>query len=170
MSFNTNPWDPDFKASFEVQQMGVVGSTKITPSHPSGSGQDSGGSSKEEDDNTIEQPIYGVTKKTIQVSYARYQVGIFNAPIRCMVWYVKVWDRDKLVRHMIPVAQGDMIYDYVMPANGMFDIVTETFYGNQNSGGTYEWLQGSSYHSYTNTLTVRPEEVYPLEVKDDPTI
>lgn len=170
MSFNTNPWDPEFKSSFEVQQMGVVGSTKDTPGHPSTAGHGSGGSQSQEWENTVEVPIYGITKKTIQVTYARYQVGVFNAPIRCMVWYVKVWDRDKLVRHMIPVAQGDMIYDYVMPANGMFDIVTETFYGNQNSGGTYEWVQGSSYHSYTNTRTVRPEEVYPLEVKDDPTI
>ena len=87
---NTNPWDPEFQSSFEVQEMGVVGSTKITPSHPSGSGQSSGGSSKEEDENTYQRPIYGLTKKTIQISYADYQTGTFNAPIRCMVWYLKV--------------------------------------------------------------------------------
>ena len=169
MFHNTNPWDPEFTASFEVQQMGVVGTTKITPVHPSTSGEGTGDTIAE-DENTVQQPIYGLTKKTVQVTYARYQAGIFNAPVRCMVWYVKVWDRDKLVRHMIPVAAGDMIYDYVMPANGMFDIITETFYGNQNNGGTYTYLMGSSYHTYSNTVTVEPEEVFPLEVKPDPTM
>ena len=49
-----------------------------------------------------------------------------------MIWYIKIWDRNKLVRNLIPVAEGDKIYDYIAPANGMFDLVTETFFGNQN--------------------------------------
>jgi hypothetical protein len=41
------------------------------------------------------------------------------------------------VRDLIPVAKGDKIYDYIMPENGMFDLVTEIFFGNSNDGGTY---------------------------------
>jgi hypothetical protein len=36
------------------------------------------------------------------------------------------------------VAKGDKIYDYIIPENGMFDLVTEIFFGNSNKGGTYE--------------------------------
>ena len=89
---------------------------------------------------------------------------------RTMVWYIKIWDRDRLVRNLIPVAEGDQIYDYVAPANGMFDTVTETFFTNANEGGTYKYtaLIDSSYGE--RTLVVKPEEVFPLRVNDDPTI
>lgn len=89
---------------------------------------------------------------------------------RTMVWYIKIWDRDRLVRNLIPVAEGDQIYDYVAPANGMFDTVTETFFTNVNEGGTYKYtsLSGGAYGE--QTLVVKPEEVFPLRVNDDPTI
>ena len=43
-----------------------------------------------------------------------------------------------MVRDLIPVAKGDKIYDYIMPENGLFDLVTEIFFGNSNEGGEYE--------------------------------
>ena len=91
---------------------------------------------------------------------------------RTMIWYVKIWDRDRLVRNLIPVAEGDQIYDYVAPANGLFDTVTETFYTNSNAGGTYKYLtlNGGGVAPLQHTLVVKPEEVFPLRVNDDPTI
>ena len=115
-------------------------------------------------------PIYETVKKTININHASYQGGVFNSPMRCMVWYVKIWDRDKLVRNLIPVAAGDQIYDYIMPSNGMFDLVTETFFGNQNKGGTYTTISGHSGNLSYNTITVTPDEIFPLEVIPDPTV
>jgi hypothetical protein len=57
-------------------------------------------------------------------------MNAFLPPIRTLIWYIKIWDRDRMVRNLIPVAEGDLVYDYIMPANGMFDLITETFYGN----------------------------------------
>lgn len=104
--------------------------------------------------------------------WAGVKVAPFPDVKRTMIWYVKIWDRDRLVRNLIPVAEGDQIYDYVAPANGLFDTVTETFYTNSNAGGTYKYvtLNGGGASPSQQTLIVKPEEVFPLRVNDDPTI
>lgn len=51
-----------------------------------------------------------------------------------IVWSIKIYDQDRLVRDLIPVAKNDVIYDYVMPDNGLFDLVTEIFFGDSNPG------------------------------------
>lgn len=50
------------------------------------------------------------------------------------IWGIKIYDRDRLVRDLIPVSAGDKVYDYVMPETGMFDLITEIFFGNKNPG------------------------------------
>ena len=113
------------------------------------------------------------------VKYCEYPVPVFPQLQACAIWSVKVWDRDRLVRDLIPVAKDDKIYDYIMPENGMFDLVTEIFFGNSNKGGTYtlntyfenenkgdgqaQLLPG------TKTITIKPEDVLPLWVCLDPT-
>ena len=57
----------------------------------------------------------------------------------CAIWHLKIYDRDRLVRDLVPVAEGDTIYDYQMPGNGLFDLVTEIFFGNSNEGGSYHF-------------------------------
>jgi len=70
--------------------------------------------------------------KTIAVAYAGMGIDTFPIPARLAVWHLKIWDQDRLVRDLVPVEQGEQIYDYTIPANGMFDRVTEIFFGNAN--------------------------------------
>ena len=48
--------------------------------------------------------------------------------------YLKIWSGSTLVRHFVPVPAGLVIGNYTVPSNGMFDIVTQTFYGNDGVG------------------------------------
>ena len=48
----------------------------------------------------------------------------------------QIWDNDVLVRDMVPVPACMRIGDFIVPENGMWDIVEQKFYGNANSTGT----------------------------------
>ena len=50
------------------------------------------------------------------------------------VKYLKIWSGDTLIRYMVPVPEGLVIGDYTVPSNGMFDIVSQTFYSNSGIG------------------------------------
>ena len=50
--------------------------------------------------------------------------------------YLKIWDNGTLVRDMVPVPACMKIGNFVVPENGMWDIVEQKFYGNANSTGT----------------------------------
>ena len=142
-----NPWDSNFTGSITTTVQVITGTM---------------------DDGT---PIYENKTTTKNIAYAKNIYSMYPCQLRTMIWYIKIWDRNKLVRNLIPVAKGDQIYDYIAPANGMFDLVTETFFGNQNKGGKYAQPQ---YHAGElvgmNYLEVTPEEVYPLKVELDPTV
>ena len=116
-------------------------------------------------------PIYTNVTVSKRINYAQNIYDVFPLPFRTMIWYIKIWDRNKLVRNLIPVAEGDQIYDYTAAHNGMFDIVTETFFYNQNSGGNYAT---PIYHegriTGTATKEVTPEDVFTLQVDPDPTV
>jgi hypothetical protein len=67
----------------------------------------------------------------------------------------------------VPVAEGDVIYDYTMPANGLFDLVTEIFFTNNNKGGTYSQINSSGD---TTTVEIGAGDVLPLRCIPDPMI
>ena len=47
----------------------------------------------------------------------------------------KIYDNNNnLVQYLVPVKQGLIIGNYTVPSNGLFDIVTQTFFANQGSG------------------------------------
>lgn len=50
------------------------------------------------------------------------------------VFFYKIWQDDVLVRYFVPVPCGLKIGDYVVPSNGMWDIVEQKFYGNMGTG------------------------------------
>ncbi|MFQ6730091.1 MAG: hypothetical protein ACLRFK_03535 [Alphaproteobacteria bacterium] len=52
------------------------------------------------------------------------------------VWLygIKMYENDVLVRHFVPVPCGLKIGDFVVPSNGMWDIVEQKFYGNMGTG------------------------------------
>ena len=110
------------------------------------------------------------------ILFASYPLPVFPQMTGCAVWHMKIYDRDRLVRDLIPVARGDIIYDYEMPDNGLFDLQTEIFFGNQNQGGNYHF-SGYSQDSILNTqgyvdadVSITSQEVYPLKTILDPTI
>lgn len=118
-------------------------------------------------------PIFQTQKQQKNVKYVDFPVPVYPSLEACAVWGVKIWDRDRLVRDMIPVAAGDKVYDYTMPANGLFDLVTEIFFGNANEGGEYTQkgyfsITGGALKEDVTTVTVKPEDVFPLWVILDP--
>lgn len=121
--------------------------------------------------------------KTVEkyVSYADFEIPVHPQLEGCAIWGLKIWDRDRLVRDLIPVAKGDKVYDYIMPENGMFDLITEIFFGNSNQGGEYElttYFPNQNINSEddpalalaTSKKIVKPEDVMPLWVMLDPAI
>lgn len=142
-----NPWAGDFTGTIAITTQVITGTM---------------------DDGT---PIYTNTTIYKNINYAKEIYDVYPCQLRTMIWYIKIWDRNKLVRNLIPVAEGDQIYDYIMPSNGMFDLVTETFFSNQNNGGDYAQprFRGGTFAGM-DYLTVSPDEVYKLEVANDPTV
>ncbi len=54
---------------------------------------------------------------------------------RTMNWYdVVIYNGDTLLGHFIPVPAGMVIGNYTVPANGMWDVVGQKFYGNSGTG------------------------------------
>ena len=50
------------------------------------------------------------------------------------IYSTKIYEDDVLVRHFVPVPCGLQIGDFVVPSNGMWDIVEQKFYGNMGTG------------------------------------
>ena len=123
-------------------------------------------------------PIFEIRKMYKNIEYGGFQLPVFPQLEACAIWSVKIWDRDRLVRDLIPVAKDDKIYDYIMPENGMFDLVTEIFFGNSNKGGTYEITSyfenenrgedDAQLIKATKKVEIKPEDVMPLWVVYDP--
>ena len=122
--------------------------------------------------------LFEAKKMYKNVMYADFPLYVYPQLEACAIWGVKIWDRDRLVRDLIPVAKGDKIYDYTMPENGLFDLVTEIFFGNSNEGGTYEMTSyfenenksedDPQLSQATQKKTIKPEDVLPLWVIYDP--
>ena len=119
-------------------------------------------------------PIYETKSLTKNINYMKFAIPVYPQMSGCAVWSVKIYDRDRLVRDMIPVAKGDMIYDYVMPENGLFDLVTEIFFGNSNQGGDYSvtgYISAAGASTpMASVRTIKAEDVMPLQCMLDPTI
>lgn len=122
---------------------------------------------------------YNPYKHDINCPWGNAKYTLWPALLRTAIWHTKIWDRDRLVRDLIPVEKGDKIYDYIAPDNGMFDKVTEIFFTNANKGGTYEYVQWGAYEHpgdeqwilrNPKELTIEPEEVGKFQVALDPTL
>ena len=146
-----NPYSQDYKGSVVIETL------KITGTDEKGN------------------PIYESVNEYKNVAYSDAPIPIYPQIESAYIWHMKIWDQDRLIRDLIPVAKGDKIYDYVMPDNGLFDLITEIFFGNSNQGGTYAMtshgvVEGDKQLvSYQNTTTIKPEDVIPLQCIEDPT-
>ena len=59
---------------------------------------------------------------------------IYNFMHAARSFYTKIYQNGVLVRHFVPVPCGLKIGDFVVPSNGMWDIVEQKFYGNMGTG------------------------------------
>lgn len=155
-----NPFSSDFNASYTDTQLTITGF------------DDQGNA------------IYEEVKVTRNVNYASFALPAFPQMSGCAVWWLKIYDRDRLVRDLIPVHEGDVIYDYTMPGNGLFDLVTEIFFGYQTAWGKTFVLEGTmgraskghfertiGYHTVGDTKYAIPGiGPYTVECIPDPTI
>ena len=83
---------------------------------------------------TIGKQTLRKTQKSVNALFGDWRTPTFPWQAGGILWSLKIYDRDKLVRDLVPVAKGDQIYDYVMPEDGLFDLITEIFFGNINPG------------------------------------
>jgi len=152
-----NPYDRDFSTSVSYTTWVITGTKQSSEV-------------EQEKPGTI---VMEQKTESRNINYATFPVPAFPQMTGCAIWGIKIYDQDRLVRNLIPVAQGDQVYDYVMPANGLFDLVTEIFFGNSNKGGTYTYdsylapQTGGPVHS---VRTIEANEVLPLNCILDPTI
>ena len=72
--------------------------------------------------------VYKQMTTAIPILYTKFEMVQYPYLCAAAVWRVKVYDRDRLVRDMIPVAEGDRIFGYTAPATGLFDLITEIFF------------------------------------------
>ena len=118
-------------------------------------------------------PITSTSTTTRNVAYSDWPCPVYPQNYMGAIWSIKIWDQDRLVRDMIPVKAGEKIYDYTMPADGLFDLITEIFFGNSNEGGTYNeryYLSNAAGQGgmTDQTITIRPTDVIPFHTVDDP--
>lgn len=60
--------------------------------------------------------------------------GTIDARYRFKIYSFRLYNDGMLVRHFVPVPAGMVIGDYIVPSNGMWDIVEQKFYGNSGTG------------------------------------
>lgn len=60
--------------------------------------------------------------------------GVSQYPYHGDIYYSKFYENDILIRNYVPVPKDLLIGDFVVPSNGMFDIIEQKFYPNQGTG------------------------------------
>ena len=60
--------------------------------------------------------------------------SVYDSNNSMYIYSTKIYEDDVLVRHFVPVPCGLKIGDFVVPSNGMWDIVEQKFYGNMGTG------------------------------------
>lgn len=60
--------------------------------------------------------------------------SVYDSNNSMYIYSTKIYEDDVLARHFVPVPCGLQIGDFVVPSNGMWDIVEQKFYGNMGSG------------------------------------
>lgn len=87
--------------------------------------------------------IYKMTEARIPIAYTDFEMVQFPHLCAAAVWRVKVYDRNRLVRDLIPVAEGDRIFGYTAPATGLFDLITEIFFDASAANENLGWWFGN---------------------------
>lgn len=79
-------------------------------------------------------PLKSPTKGTENNKSILLLKGATSEHPKLKIYYFKVYDKGKLVRNFVPIYKGAKIGDFVVPGNGMWDIVEQKFYPNAGTG------------------------------------
>ena len=72
-----------------------------------------------------------ITSHTLKI----FKIDGFNYnPLIGNFYYFKISKNNNLIQHLVPVPKGLLIGNFVVPSNGMFDIIEQKFYPNQGTG------------------------------------
>lgn len=74
------------------------------------------------------------TRKMYLFALNAYDSGRAAYASYSRIYKYKIWDNGTLLYHFVPVPKGLLIGNFVVPSNGMFDIVEQKFYGNEGTG------------------------------------
>lgn len=86
------------------------------------------------------------TDKTLYLFLRRNKTSPLIGGIKHFI--IKNNDVEK--RHFVPVPTGLIIGNFTVPSNGMFDIITQTFYGNAGTGEFHIHFPGDQEYIYEN--------------------
>ena len=95
---------------------------KITYTHPNG--------------NTYSSSYGGQYITSVKIAVLAGMISTTPSPNKDKFYYMKVYNNGTLIRDMVPVPACMRIGDFIVPENGMWDIVEQKFYGNANTTGT----------------------------------
>ena len=83
--------------------------------------------------------VMPVFENSLTLYGQKYSVSSIRTLSQSKFYNFIIYEDDVLVRHFVPVPRGLVIGDFVVPENGMWDIVEQKFYGNM---GTGEFIYG----------------------------
>ena len=83
--------------------------------------------------------VMPVFENSLTLYGQKYSVSSIRTLSQSKFYNFIIYEDDVLVRHFVPVPCGLKIGDFVVPSNGMWDIVEQKFYGNM---GTGEFIYG----------------------------
>ena len=86
----------------------------------------------------IDYSIYLFGQHAISAAGAE-SAGVYSRNNGLFHYAARIYEDDVLVKHFVPVPACMRIGDFVVPENGMWDIVNQQFYGNS---GTGEFIYG----------------------------
>lgn len=66
--------------------------------------------------------------------YILKKMESYTSPNTSAIYTLKILENEELVYHFVPVPSGLQIGSFTVPSNGMWDIVTQQFFGNSGTG------------------------------------
>ena len=88
-------------------------------------------------------PVYKMISTAVPIAYSDFPMVQYPYLCGGAVWRVKIYDRDRCVRDMIPVAEGDRVFGYTAPSTGLFDLITEIFFDASEANENLGWWFGA---------------------------
>lgn len=77
---------------------------------------------------------YGDTSLTVTLFNRNYNLNNSNYYLLGRIYSVEIWEDNNLIKKLVPVPKNLKIGEFIVPINGMFDIVNQQFHPSLGSG------------------------------------